>query len=909
MSRIDVRRRVLALVAAICVAFGSVPIEAAAEAVDAVRGLGEEQVLADASILEERGDLASGEHTSSEAVVDTSDGQPLSNGEGLKDEDATTNEEPVPSEGTAAHEEAVPSEEGVYAPGEENQATDDEIADGAGPAGSLTGDPALDAPASGEAMPKDADDAEKAPEGQAKTTPEVAEPEEAEGDGPLASQAQVTSFADVPADHWAHGVIVRAVRLDLFSGYADEREGLFGPDDNISRAQVAVVLWRMAGRPRAGSAAKSFADVPADAYCYEAVRWASSVGIISGYSGNRAGSFGPWEPATREQLAAMLANYARRVAHLDTSGSTISYAAMSDAPSVSSWASSAVGWCFACGILSGSAGRVLPSQNATRAQAAKMLVKLYDRVAMPWQLGVSASAEAVRKGDVVSWSPAVSGSAGKLTYTYLIVLGSWSGTVGTGKRALSKTGCYQLTIVARDAQGRSQTAATSVFSYELTNVKATYTKGTSYRVAGSVGCGEAVVPGVEYRFTWSAGGTSGQVRGWGSSPVCAFDAKAIGKEATSCTITVEARDAKGSLGKKACTLGKGALCEARIQMYLDGMSTEQKVAQLFVVRPEELMGTESTVTAPSSALKQAMQRRCVGGVILMGANLQYPAQTRSLLQALKSYGVAEVGLAPLLCVDEEGGTVARIAGNSAFGVANAGDMSAVGATGDVAYAEREAKRMGTYLRDLGFTVDFAPVADISAGPGNFIQWRSFGTDAGLVSNMVAAQVRGFSSAGILCTAKHFPGIGAAEGDSHFQHIYSYANSQQLKNWELKPFAAAIGAGVPLIMVGHLNCVGFDGGAVPSSLSRDVVTGLLRQYLHYDGLVITDALGMGAVTDVASSYDVGVRVIEAGCDLILAPVDFNASYQGMLDAVRSGRISQARLEESVRRVIRAKLSVA
>jgi beta-N-acetylhexosaminidase len=113
----------------------------------------------------------------------------------------------------------------------------------------------------------------------------------------------------------------------------------------------------------------------------------------------------------------------------------------------------------------------------------------------------------------------------------------------------------------------------------------------------------------------------------------------------------------------------------------------------------------------------------------------------------------------------------------------------------------------------------------------------------------------------------------------------------------------------MIMVGHLSCVGIDGGSRPASLSKAVVTSILRGEMGYDGLVITDSLGMGAVTAVASSYDVGVLALEAGCDLILAPADFDAAYQGVLDAVRSGRISQERIDESLYRVVSAKLDMA
>ena len=183
------------------------------------------------------------------------------------------------------------------------------------------------------------------------------------------------TFPDVPADAWFANVVSRAAGLGLISGYAD---GRFGPNDRITRGQVAVVLWNMAGRRAAGSGARDFPDVKATDYFYGAVRWASSTGVVSGYADGR---FGPNDNVTREQLAAMLANYAKRVSGREVSGSASDFASMADGQSVSSWAVPAVGWCFRNRILSGSNGKVNPQGNATRAEASKMVVGLYDLLA------------------------------------------------------------------------------------------------------------------------------------------------------------------------------------------------------------------------------------------------------------------------------------------------------------------------------------------------------------------------------------------------------------------------------------------------------------------------------------------------------------------------------------------------
>ncbi len=346
----------------------------------------------------------------------------------------------------------------------------------------------------------------------------------------------------------------------------------------------------------------------------------------------------------------------------------------------------------------------------------------------------------------------------------------------------------------------------------------------------------------------------------------------------------------------------------KVEATLRTLTLEQKIAQLFVVTPEQLTG-ESVVTNASENMRGALSRYPVGGIIYFAANLQNPEQTQGMLQGIRSYSLDACGLVPFQCVDEEGGTVARIANNGAFGVANVGDMQQIGASGSIDLARSTGNTMGSYLRNLGFNVDLAPVADISTSRDGVMDRRSFGVTPELVASMVSAQVQGFNDTGILCTAKHFPGIGASEGDSHQDSVYSDKNAEELAAWELVPFRAAIDVGVPMIMVSHLSCTQFaDGTTLPASMNPAIINGLLRGQLGYDGLVITDALQMGAVSNVTSADRQGVLAIQAGGDLILMPIDFNQAYNGLIAAVRSGEVSEARINDSVRRVIRAKNTV-
>ena len=343
----------------------------------------------------------------------------------------------------------------------------------------------------------------------------------------------------------------------------------------------------------------------------------------------------------------------------------------------------------------------------------------------------------------------------------------------------------------------------------------------------------------------------------------------------------------------------------RVQEKLDEMTLEQKVAQLFVVRPESLTGV-SQVIAAGDATKAALEKMPVGGVVYFADNLQDTDQTREMLSNTMKFGEEISGLPLFLCVDEEGGTVSRVGGNPGFGVDNVGDMCDVGATGDTDHVYEVAKHIGTYLQYLGFNVDFAPDSDIANNPDGTMGLRSFGSTADVVAPMVAAQVRGFEDGGVLCSAKHFPGIGGALGDSHDGRIYSEKTLDEIRAEELVPFEAAMEENVPFIMVGHLSMPTITGDNDPASMSSEIVTDLLRDELGYEGIIITDSMAMGAATDSLPVERLGVEPLKAGVDMVLMPEDLEAAYQGVLDAVASGELTEERIDDSVRRVIRTKL---
>ncbi len=356
------------------------------------------------------------------------------------------------------------------------------------------------------------------------------------------------------------------------------------------------------------------------------------------------------------------------------------------------------------------------------------------------------------------------------------------------------------------------------------------------------------------------------------------------------------------------TLEEAGLSE-KMSARLADMSLEEKVAQLFIVTPDALVGSDGALTAIDGDFAVAYDRTPVGGFIFMGGNLVNEEQTAAMLSAVQACSEERLQLPAFACVDEEGGTVARISGTGKFHVPTIGDMARIGKKNNPERAYEVGVKIGTYLHDLGFNVDFAPVADVITNPDNqVVKLRSFGDDPGVVANMAASVARGLASQRILGTYKHFPGHGATEADTHKGYAYSEKTKEQLFKSELVPFADGIARGIPFMMVAHISLPAVTGDDMPASLSPEIISGLLREEMGYDGIVITDALDMGAIIQEYSSAETAVRALRAGVDLLLMPEDFTAAYEGVLDAVRDGTLEEARIDESVIRILRVKLGL-
>ena len=341
---------------------------------------------------------------------------------------------------------------------------------------------------------------------------------------------------------------------------------------------------------------------------------------------------------------------------------------------------------------------------------------------------------------------------------------------------------------------------------------------------------------------------------------------------------------------------------------LHKMSDEEKVGQLFMIWTRAQF-----VNAKSPAyleLRDTMNKYHIGSFAM---TVRYespflyknePFEAAALLNHLQS----DSKLPLLVAADFELGVSNRLQGTTEFP-----NAMAIGATGNLKYSEDFGRITAEEARAIGVHWNFFPVADVNSNPDNpIINTRSFGEDPQQVSDFVAAYIRGAHSAGMLVTAKHFPGHGDTATDSHLGLAQVAADRARLNSVELPPFRRAIAAGVDAIMVAHVTVPALDSNPNGvASVSQPIITGLLKQQLQFHGLVITDALDMAGLTRIYAN-NIGreaVDAFKAGNDVLLIPPDLDAAYRAVLAAVRSKEIPESRLDESVLKILKVKASLA
>lgn len=393
------------------------------------------------------------------------------------------------------------------------------------------------------------------------------------------------------------------------------------------------------------------------------------------------------------------------------------------------------------------------------------------------------------------------------------------------------------------------------------------------------------------------------------------DSNALVSEIQEGTTASEAAQAESA----TITLTEEELQILLVKEQIERMSLEEKLAQLFIIEPEMITETDPVLEIDDH-ITAGLSQYPVGGIIFFAKNLESPEQTKALLDDLKQEANT-LEMPPLfLAIDEEGGRVRRIGKKESFSVAEVEPMGQLAVRGEEAVFEA-ATTIGSYLGELGFNVDFAPDADVVTNPdNNVIGDRSFGADPVIVAACAKAYSDGLHQKGIYSCYKHFPGHGGTTEDSHMEAAFLNQSLEELRQTELVPFATADEAKVDFVMVGHIcvpelsekDTVFIDGVEQeiirPATLSKQLVTDILRGECHYNGIVVTDSMRMKAVANYFEPGEAAVLAIEAGCDMILLPDDFESAYQGLLFAVETGRIKTERIDESLQRILLAKQSL-
>lgn len=335
------------------------------------------------------------------------------------------------------------------------------------------------------------------------------------------------------------------------------------------------------------------------------------------------------------------------------------------------------------------------------------------------------------------------------------------------------------------------------------------------------------------------------------------------------------------------------------------MTLEEKVAQMFFITPEALTEV-NLVTEAGNTTEAAFSEYPVGGIIYFGQNMESREQVSAMLRRMQDISEKQINIPIFLATDEEGGRVSRLYGGAITDIPYVGDMYSVGKSEDSSEAYQVGRTIGSYMKELNFNVDFAPVADIYSNPENtVIGDRAFGSTAELVSEMVPMAVKGLQSEGVLATLKHFPGHGDTADDSHNGYASSYKTMEELEQCEFLPFYAGIQSNVAFVMMGHISLPNVLDDETPASLSYEIVTEILREKLQFNGIIITDALNMGAIAQNYSSGEATVMAVEAGVDMLLMPADFKTAYETLINSVQEGRISEERINESVLRILQTK----
>lgn len=354
--------------------------------------------------------------------------------------------------------------------------------------------------------------------------------------------------------------------------------------------------------------------------------------------------------------------------------------------------------------------------------------------------------------------------------------------------------------------------------------------------------------------------------------------------------------------KKEKELSEEEILNQKAKEIMTDMTLEQKIGQLFIVNLEDVNnGLESMVFTES--IKENINKYNVGGIILFQNNIKDREQVKLLINNIQDNS----NIPLFISVDEEGGIVSRLSDIPSIGVTKFENMADIGEKKDYNRAYAVGSTIGKEIHELGFNLDFAPVADVITNPNNTeIGRRAFGSNPEVVANMVKEVVKGLQENNVSATLKHFPGHGGSEENSHNEFSYTPQTLEGMRKTEFLPFISGIEEDVDFIMISHISAPNVTGDNTPSSLSKTIITDLLRKELGYENIVTTDALNMKAISNYYSPKDAAIMAINAGADVLLMTPDFKNVYDHVLESVQNGTISEERINESVERILKVKI---
>lgn len=342
--------------------------------------------------------------------------------------------------------------------------------------------------------------------------------------------------------------------------------------------------------------------------------------------------------------------------------------------------------------------------------------------------------------------------------------------------------------------------------------------------------------------------------------------------------------------------------EERLDTFVDGkiaeMSLEDRVAGLFIVTPESITGVNAATQA-SDGTRQALEKHPVGGLFYSKRNIYTENQFGEMLRNSAQYAKYPLFLA----VGEEGGNAGSVAA-AEIGGKTAG-AAEIGATGDADKAYQAGADIGKILAGLGINLNFAPVADLANVANSVMAGRSYGSDPAAVAGFAMSMMKGLEEQGVTACMKHFPGIGSTTVGTDAGRAFTDRSEEQFLAEELTVFQAGIDAGAKMVMVGNIIAPGLTGDNNPCIFSEKLVTGILREQMGYEGVIVTDSLSDAAITAYCLADEAAIRALLAGCDVLLAPDNYELAYEGVLAAVRNGNVSEERVNDSLRRVYRIK----